>query len=89
MQTTDVIGIVYKGLYMVLMLSLPAIVIAATVGTIFAVFQALTQIQEQTLSFAVKLIATLAALVLTLRWTGIEILQYTRMLFEMIPMICG
>lgn len=89
MQTTDVIGIVYKGLYMVLMLSLPAIVIASIVGTVFAVFQALTQIQEQTLSFAVKLIATLGALVLTLRWTGIEILQYTRMLFDMIPMISG
>ena len=74
---------------MVLMLSLPAIVIASIVGTVFAVFQALTQIQEQTLSFAVKLIATLGALVLTLRWTGIEILQYTRMLFDMIPMISG
>lgn len=52
-----------------------------------AVIQALTQIQEQTLGYAVKLIATAVALALTLNWIGSEILQYTRQLFDLIPFI--
>ena len=41
----------------ILLLSMPAIVVASVVGVLFSLFQALTQIQEQTLSFAIKLIA--------------------------------
>ncbi len=74
-------------LYLSLVLSLPAIIVAAVVGTLFAIFQALTQIQEQTLSYAVKLIATGAALVTSLPWMSTEIYQYTRLLFDQIPLV--
>jgi type III secretion protein S len=60
---------------------------AASSATLMAVIQALTQIQEQTLGYAVKLIATAVALMLTLNWIGNEILQYTRQLFDLIPFI--
>lgn len=87
MQLADVISQISKGLYLVLILSMPSIIVAAVVGTLFALLQALTQIQEQTLSFAVKLVATLATLALTLRWMGVEIFQYTQNLFDLIPLI--
>ncbi|WP_292933908.1 type III secretion system export apparatus subunit SctS [Noviherbaspirillum sp.] len=74
-----------QALYLSLMLSLPSIVVAAAVGTLFAIVQALTQIQEQTLSYVAKLVATFVTLLLTLRWMGIEIYQYSRILFDLIP----
>ena len=62
-----------------------ALVVASVVGTLFSLFQALTQIQEQTLSFAIKLIAVMATLALTARWMGGELFNYTLVLFELIP----
>lgn len=87
MQLADLASHISKGLYLVLILSMPSIIVAAVVGTLFALLQALTQIQEQTLSFAVKLVATLATLALTLRWMGVEIFQYTQNLFDLIPLV--
>jgi type III secretion protein S len=55
------------------------------VGTLFSLLQALTQIQEQTLSFAIKLIAVGLTIYLTARWVGGEIFNYTVSLFEAIP----
>jgi len=69
-------------LYLVLWLSLPPIIVASVVGTLFSLFQALTQIQEQTLSFGVKLIATMVTLALTARWVGGELYNYTLSLFD-------
>lgn len=87
MQDVDVISHVIKALLLVLWLSLPPIVVASVVGTLFSLLQALTQIQEQTLSFAIKLIAVGLTLFLTARWVGGEILNYTLALFEAIPMM--
>lgn len=87
MITADVISIMYKGMYLALLLSLPAIVVAAVVGTGFALIQALTQIQEQTLLFVAKLIATVATLALTMRWVGLELVAYTISLFDLIHVV--
>ncbi len=87
MITADVITIMYKGMYLALLLSLPAIVVAAVVGTGFALIQALTQIQEQTLSFVAKLIATVVTLALTMRWVGLELVEYTISLFDLIHVV--
>lgn len=86
-ESADFISLAVKGLYLSLILSMPMVAAAAIIGTLMAVIQALTQIQEQTLGYAVKLIATAVALALTLNWIGSEILQYTRQLFDLIPLI--
>ena len=87
MDTPDVISYMYKALYLVLALSLPPIVVAAVVGTLFSLFQALTQIQEQTLSFAIKLIAVMATLALTVRWIGGELFNFTIVVFDLFPQV--
>jgi type III secretion protein S len=87
MGTPDVISYLYKALYLVLWLSLPPILVAAVVGTLFSLFQALTQIQEQTLSFAIKLISVMATLALTARWIGGEIYNFTVSVFELFPQL--
>ena len=52
MGTVDLVSYMTQALYLVLWLSLPPIAVAAIVGTLFSLFQALTQIQEQTLSLS-------------------------------------
>jgi type III secretion protein S len=87
MEVADITSNVIKAMLLVLWLSLPPIVVASLVGILFSLVQALTQIQEQTLSFGVKLVAVGLTLYLTARWIGGEIYNYTLMLFDTFPLI--
>ncbi len=71
-----------KAMVLVLILSLPPLAIAAVVGLLFGLFQAATQIQEQTLSFAVKLMAVIAVIILISRWAGSQLFFYARDLMD-------
>jgi type III secretion protein S len=74
-----------QALYLTLWLSLPVIVVAALVGTLVSLLQALTQVQDQTLSFAIKLIAVGLVLALTARWMGGELYNYTLAILQGLP----
>lgn len=67
---------------LVLTASLAPILAATFVGLLVSLLQALTQIQEQTLGFAVKLVAVIATLLLTARWMGSELYNFTVQVFE-------
>lgn len=77
----DVMNIAAQALYLVLILSLPPIVVASVVGIVLSLIQAITQLQEQTLSFGVKLIAVIATLFLMGGWLGGQILQFSQDIF--------
>ncbi|HLU14380.1 MAG TPA: type III secretion system export apparatus subunit SctS [Burkholderiaceae bacterium] len=83
MQPVDIAAYLTQALYLVLWLSLPPIAVAAIVGTLFSLFQALTQIQEQTLSFAVKMIAVFVTILLTARWLSGELYNYALSIFDL------
>ena len=85
MQSVDVVSFFTQALYLVILLSLPPIIVGSVVGTLFSLFQALTQIQEQTLSFGIKLIAVSATILLTARWVGGEMFNFTVQIFDSIP----
>ena len=87
MNGPDVVSSVVQALYLTLILSMPTILVASIVGTLFSLVQALTQIQEQTLSFAVKLIAVGITLFLTANWMGGELLNYTLVIFDALPQL--
>jgi type III secretion protein S len=87
MHTAQFVFYMKQTLYLVLWLSLPPIVVAAVVGVLFSLFQALTQIQEQTLSFAVKLLAVIATLLLSAAWMGSEVYNFSVSLFDVFPRI--
>ena len=76
MSTSDLVSYMTQSLYLV-WLSLPPIAAAAIIGTLFSLFQALTQIQEQTLSFAIKMIVVFGVILLTARWVGTELYNFT------------
>ena len=76
-----------KAASLMLLISLLPIVIATLIGLIVSLLQALTQIQEQTLSFAVKLIAVALTLLLSMNWMGAELYNYTLAIFEQIATV--
>lgn len=71
-----------KAMLLVLILSLPPLATAAMVGLLFGLFQAATQIQEQTLSFAFKLITVIAVIILVSRWGGSQLFFYAGNLID-------
>ena len=82
MFTNEIYQLSYRALLMILILSGPPILISMAVGLFVAVLQAATQIQEQTLSFTVKLIAVIFTLLLMGGWLGGQIVQFTNTIFQ-------
>lgn len=74
----------HKALMLVLLLSLPPIITAAVVGVLVSLVQAVTQIQDQTLSFGFKLVAVIITLIMTVRWLGQEVLIFTSNIYDRI-----
>lgn len=71
-------------LWIVLMLSLPAVVVASVVGVIVSLIQTLTQIQDQTIQFLLKLLAVCVSIVVGYSWAGNTLVNYTIMIFNQI-----
>ncbi len=65
-----------RALYLVLMLSMPPIVVASLVGLVISLIQAVTQLQEQTLTFGIKLIAVAATIFMMGGWIGAELIRF-------------
>ncbi|MEJ0039068.1 MAG: flagellar biosynthesis protein FliQ [Gammaproteobacteria bacterium] len=74
-----------RALEMTLLLAAPLLIVALVTGLIVGAFQAATQINEMTLSFIPKLMATAATLVIAGPWMLKILVGYTRELFESIP----
>ncbi len=85
MDEATIIDMTIQSMTLVLVLSLPPIIVASVSGVLVSLVQALTQVQEQTLSFAVKLLAVFATLVLTARWVGAELILFGTKMFETFP----
>lgn len=66
-----------KALQLSLTLSMPPVIVATIVGLLVGLFQTVTQIQEQTLPFGIKLVAVIFCLYLMSGWFGEHILNYS------------
>ncbi len=87
MSVTAVANLFSGAIYYILLVSMPALLVAVVVGLIISIFQATTTIQEQTLTFVPKIIAVLLVIVVLFAWMSNMLGEYTRNLFEMIPRI--
>jgi type III secretion protein S len=85
MQPQDALQQLTEAMMLVMILSMPPIIVASVVGIVVSLLQALTQIQEQTLSFAIKLIAVAATIAAMAGFLGQEMLTYTLKLFDEFP----
>lgn len=72
-----------------LMVAAPMLLVALIIGLIVSIFQAATQINEQTLSFIPKLVGIFAAMVIAGPWMLSIMLDYMREMFAGIPGMVG
>ena len=84
MSNVQVLDVMYQALQLMIRLSLPFLIISMAVGVLVAIFQAATQINEQTITFVPKLLAILGLLGV-LGSSMLVILQdFIRTIFEII-----
>jgi flagellar biosynthesis protein FliQ len=81
----DVTDIAAQTMIVAAKVAAPILLTALLVGFLISVFQAATQIQEQTLSFVPKIIAVALALLITGNWVLAELVSFTQNLFDQLP----
>jgi flagellar biosynthesis protein FliQ len=80
-----VVEVVGQAMKVTLMLAAPMLIGALLVGILVSIFQAVTQINEQTLSFIPKILVIIAALVIFSPWMMETMVTFTRDLITSIP----
>ena len=78
-QATDLIR---QTLILTLVIAAPMLLIGMVVGIIVSLFQAITQIQEQTLTFVPKIASMIAAAIILMPWIGQRLLEYASAMFS-------
>ncbi len=68
MTIDEVVAIANQALYTIILVSAPVLVISMVVGLIISIFQTVTSIQEQTLTFVPKVLAIFLTIMLTGHW---------------------
>ncbi len=89
METQFVVDIARTSIYTVLMVSAPMLALALVIGLAISILQAITQIQEMTLTFIPKIVAVAVALVIFLPWMITTIVSFTSNLIQIIPTLGG
>lgn len=85
MFTTQIYNLTTEALWLILLLSAPPILLSLLAGLIVAIFQAATQIQEQTLSFTVKLVVAVVTIIMLSGWLSAQVFQYSLNIFLNFP----
>jgi flagellar biosynthesis protein FliQ len=89
MSDADVTQIAAETMLVAAKVAAPVLLTALLVGFLISLFQAATQIQEQTLQFIPKIVAMIAVIVLAGPWMLDELVGYTRDLYLSIPTLAG
>ena len=85
MGVGEAVSIMRGGIFEILILVAPVLLVAMVVGLVVSIFQATTSIQEQTLTFVPKIVSIMLVLALLGSWMFGSLEQYTRDLFALIP----
>jgi flagellar biosynthetic protein FliQ len=80
----DVLDIVRSGIWTIIIVSAPAVVVAMLVGLAVALLQALTQVQEMTLTFVPKIVAIFLVCLVSANFMGTNMFAFARMTFDRI-----
>ncbi len=84
-----VVGIGREALTVILMVSGPMLMFGLIIGLVISIFQAITQINEMTLTFVPKILAVAVALLIFLPWMINMLLDFTRHMYDLIPGLVG
>lgn len=83
MDTTAITQVMREGLWVAIKLGGPMLVLSMVVGVLIAIFQAVTQIHEQTLGFILKLMVVILFLLVGGSWMMETLLDYAREVFSL------
>jgi len=87
MTPTEAITLTQNAVTLTLLLSAPVLLVAMVVGLLISLFQAVTQIQEMTLTFVPKIVAVFATLLFLSSWMINKLVDYTHELIVNLPNI--
>lgn len=82
MNEADALEILQAAIWTTIIASGPAVAVAMVVGTSIALMQALTQVQEMTLTFIPKIVAILVTISFTATFIGGQVYQFTIMVYS-------
>jgi len=80
MSPQEFVEVTREGIYVLLIIGAPPLLVALVVGLLISLFQALTQIQEATLTFVPKIVALLLTLVIALPFMVTQLTDFTERL---------
>ena len=83
MDTAMVSEVLWEGVFVVIKLCAPMLLLSMAVGVLLAIFQAVTQIHEQTLSFIFKFTVVILVLLIGGGWMMENLLDYAKELFAL------
>ena len=89
MTQQQVIDIMREALFLVIKCSAPLLLVSLIVGLIISLFQTITSIQEQTLTFVPKIIAVFLTLMLVAGWIGNNLTEFMNSLWGSFNSLCG
>ena len=89
MDSSQVFTFGQQGLYMLLTVAAPVLLVVLGVGLVVSIFQAATQIHEATLSFVPKMIAAVAVLGVAGPWMLTTLVEYLQRMLQSIPTVVG
>jgi len=82
METKDAVDLIRQTLILAMLISAPMLLIGMGVGIFVSLLQAVTQIQEQTLTFVPKIAAMIVAALVLMPWIGQRLLEYAAAIFS-------
>ena len=85
MDASGAVDLARQTVTLMLLISLPVLVVGMTVGLLVSILQAVTQVQEQTLSFVPKIVAMLMTGALIAPWAMNKLLEYARQMLGTMP----
>jgi flagellar biosynthetic protein FliQ len=85
MSDSIVVSLVSQAILMIIMMSAPIVLTAMVVGFTVSILQAITQVQEQTLSFVPKSLCVYGVLIVLGPWLLNTMLQYIRHILDNLP----
>ena len=89
MNQDTVVNLVVDMMAVALKIALPLLLTGLIIGLAVSIFQAVTQIQEQTLSFIPKVIGLVVVILVAGPWMLDQVVTYTQQLYERIPSLIG
>jgi flagellar biosynthesis protein FliQ len=84
MDTTQITDLIHRALYTATIVVGPILVICLIIGIVISIFQAATQIHEQSLTFVPKIVVVLILLIFAGNWMVVQVSDFTKEAFNLL-----